>query len=215
MGISGTMLLWFESYLSDWFMQGVLEGWGFTWRFSTAWYGMVRFSTVHFWGVFHWVQYLVLFLVPPWPRFKAIRTVTKTWWVNSAVHWLAGENRHYCITELQHKTQYRPARFKSAQPAKDRTQLLFEQTHILDQPKNSCFVVCWGSTDIPLVDSRGADPASAWRGDAEWKIHMYISYFLHFVYFFSMFSVYIFNICICVLLQLKTIWSIKCTSRLY
>ncbi len=22
---------------------------------------MVRFSTVHFWGVFHWVQYLVLF----------------------------------------------------------------------------------------------------------------------------------------------------------
>ncbi len=29
------------------------------WRFSTAWYGMVRFSTVHFLGVFHWVLYLV------------------------------------------------------------------------------------------------------------------------------------------------------------
>ncbi len=50
------------------------------WRFSTAWYGMVRFGTVHFWGVFHWVLYLVpgTFLVPPQPRFQASRTVTKT-----------------------------------------------------------------------------------------------------------------------------------------
>ncbi len=29
----------------------------------------------------------------------------------------------------------------------------------LYQPKNVCFVVCWGSTDVPLVDSRGADPS--------------------------------------------------------
>ncbi len=45
------------------------------WRFSTAWFG-----TVHFWGVFHWVLYLVpgTFLVPPQPRFQANRTVTKT-----------------------------------------------------------------------------------------------------------------------------------------
>ncbi len=55
------------------------------WHFSTAWYGTVRFGTVHFWGVFHWVLYLVpgTFLVPPQPRFQAIRTVTKTWRVNS------------------------------------------------------------------------------------------------------------------------------------
>ncbi len=41
---------------------------------------MVRFGTVHFWGVFHWVLYLVpgTFLVPPQPRFQVIRTVTKT-----------------------------------------------------------------------------------------------------------------------------------------
>ncbi len=31
------------------------------------------------------------------------------------------------------------------------------------------FVVCWGSTDVPLVDSRGADPARAWWSDAELK----------------------------------------------
>ncbi len=58
------------------------------------------------------------------------RTVTKTWRVNSADHWMAGENRHYCITELATRDPPLPARFKSAQPAKDRTQLLFKQTHI-------------------------------------------------------------------------------------
>ncbi len=44
-------------------------------------HGTVRFGTVHFWGVFHWVLYVVpgTFLVPPQPRFQAIRTVTKTW----------------------------------------------------------------------------------------------------------------------------------------
>ncbi len=40
------------------------------------------------------------FLVPRQPRFQAIRTVTKTWRVNTADHSLAGENRHYCVTEL-------------------------------------------------------------------------------------------------------------------
>ncbi len=36
---------------------------------------MVRFGTVHFWGVFHWVLYLVpdTFLVPPQPRFQVLR----------------------------------------------------------------------------------------------------------------------------------------------
>ncbi len=98
-------------------------------------HGTARYGTVHFWGVFHWVLYLVpdTFLVPLRSRFHASRTVTKTWRVNSADHWLAGENRHYCVTELATRDpplQPLPARFKSAQPAKDRTQLLFKQTHI-------------------------------------------------------------------------------------
>ncbi len=77
----------------------------------------------------------------------------------------------------------------------------------LYQPKNSCFVVCWGSTDVPLVDSRGADPARA-----EWKslVHTFCT-----LYIFRVFSVYIFTFCNCVLLKLKSIWSNKCTSRLY
>ncbi len=41
---------------------------------------MVRHGMVHFWGVFHWVLYLVpdTFLVPLRSRFHASRTVTKT-----------------------------------------------------------------------------------------------------------------------------------------
>ncbi len=62
---------------------------------------------------------------------------------------------------LRYETQHRSARFKSAQPAKDQTQLLFEQMHLLYQPQNGCFVVCWGSTDVPLIDCRGADLARA------------------------------------------------------
>ncbi len=105
------------------------------WHFSTAWYGMVRYGTVHFWGVFHWVLYLVpdTFLVPLRSRFQASRTVTKTWRENSADHWLAGENRHYWThwtCDTRPSSTALPARFKSAQPAKDRMQLLFKQTHI-------------------------------------------------------------------------------------
>ncbi len=56
----------------------------------------------------------------------------------------------------------------------------------LYQQKN----VCWGSTDVPLVDSRWADPVRAWWSDAEGKSLMYI--LLNLLYFQSMSSVYIF-----------------------
>ncbi len=89
----------------------------------------------------------------------------------------------------------------------------FSKRTFLYQLKNVCFVLCWGSTDVPLVDSRGADPARAWWRDAEGKSLMYI--LLNLLYFQSMSSVYIFTFCMCVLLQLKTILSKKCNSRLY
>ncbi len=78
----------------------------------------------------------------------------------------------------------------------------------LYQPKNVCFVVCWGSTDVPLVDSRGADPVRAWWGDVEWKSLMYILFVLC-IFLEYVFCLY-FYLCMCVLLQLKTIWSNKC-----
>ncbi len=67
-------------------------------------HGTVRFGTVHFWGVStgYCTWYLVLFLVPPQPRFQASRTVTKTWRVNLC--WsLIGRREiviNSCVTEL-------------------------------------------------------------------------------------------------------------------
>ncbi len=105
---------------------------------------MARYASVRFtFGGFstgYSTWYLVLFLGPPRPRFQAICTVTKTWRVNSPDHWLAGENHHYCITELATQD---PTIFKSAQPAKDQTELLLEQTHLFvssgkaNQPETS------------------------------------------------------------------------------
>ncbi len=136
------------------------------------------------------------FLVPPQPRFQASRTVTKTWRVNSAVHWLAGENRHYCVTELATRDpplQPYPLDLNQHSQRRIGRNFCLNKRTFLHQPQNSSVVVCWGSTDVPLVDSRGADPARAWWRDAEGKSLMYITLLLNLLYFQSMFSVYIFT----------------------
>ncbi len=180
-------------------------------------HGTARFGTVHFWGVFHWVLYLVpgTFLVPPQPRFQASRTVTKTWRVNSTDHWLARENRHYCVTELATRDPpLQPDPLDLNQHSQRRIGFCLNKCTFLHQPQNSSVVVCWGSSDVPLVDSRGADPARAWWRDAEGKSLMY-----NVTSELAIFSGYVFclyfYLCIFVLLQLKTIWLNKCTSRLY
>ncbi len=101
--------------------------------------------------------YLVLFLVPPRPRFQAIRTVTKTWRVNFTDHWLAGENRHYCVTELatqESRPNIDPLDLNQHNQRRIGRNFCLNKRTFLYQPKNSCFVVCWGGTDVPLVDSR-------------------------------------------------------------
>ncbi len=188
------------------------------WRFSTAWYGTVRFGTVHFWGVFHWVLYLVpdTFLVPLRSRFQASRTVTKTWRVNSADHWLAGENRHYCITELATRDpplQPDPLDLNQHSQRRIGRNFCLNKRTFLHQPQNSSVVVCWGSSDVPLVDSRGADPVRAWWHDAEGKKKPYVYTFELAIFSEYVFCLY-FYLCICVLLQLKTIWSNKCNVTL-
>ncbi len=124
------------------------------------------------------------------------RTVTKTWRVNSADHWMAGENRHYCVTELATRDPPLPLYpldlNQHSQRRIGRNFCLNKRT-FLHQPQNSSVVVCWGSTDVPLVDSRGVDPVRAWWRDAEGKSLMYITLLLNLLYFQSMFSVYIFT----------------------
>ncbi len=183
------------------------------WRFSTAWYGTVRYGTVHFWGVFHWVLYLVpdTFLVPLRSRFHASRTVTKTWRVNSADHWLAGENRHYCVTELATRDPPLPLDLNQHSQRRIGRNFCLNKRTFLHQPQNSSVVVCWGRTDVPLVDSRGYSESLMARRRRK-KPYVY-------TFELAIFSEYVFclysYLCICVLLQLKTIWSNKCTSRLY
>ncbi len=161
-------------------------------------HGTARYGTVHFWGVFHWVLYLVpdTFLVPLRSRFHASRTVTKTWRVNSADHWMAGENRHYCVTELATRDpplQSYPLDLNQHSQRRIGRNFCLNKRTFLHQPQNSSVVVCWGSSDVPLVDSRGADPVRAWWHDAEGKSLMYITLLLNLLYFQSMFSVYIFT----------------------
>ncbi len=123
------------------------------------------------------------------------RTVTKTWRVNSADHWMAGENRHYCVTELATRDPPLPLYpldlNQHSQRRIGRNFCLNKRT-FLHQPQNSSVVVCWGSSDVPLVDGRGADPARAWWRDAEGKA-LCITLHLNLLYFQSMFSVYIFT----------------------
>ncbi len=179
-------------------------------------YGTV---TVHFWGVFHWVLQLVTWyffsttsVEVPSDLYRYQNVTCKLYW--SLIGWRESSLLRHWTCDTRPSFTARPARFKSAQPAKDRTQLLFKQRTFLHQPQNSSVVVCWGSTDVPLVDSRGADPVRAWWRDAEGKSLMYIT-LLWTCYIFRVCFLFIFYLCICVLLQLKTIWSNKCTSRLY
>ncbi len=181
---------------------------------------MVRHGTVRYGsllGGFPLGTVLGTFLVPPQPRFQVSRTVTKTWRVNSTDHWLAGENRHYCVTELATRDpplQPDPLDLNQHSQRRIGRNFCLNKCTFLHQPQNRSVLVCWGSSDVPLVDSRGADPARAWWRDAEGKSLMY-----NVTFELSIFSEYVFclyfYLCICVLLQLKTIWSNKCTSRLY
>ncbi len=132
------------------------------------------------------------FLVPPQPRFQAIRTVTKTWRVNSADHWLAGENRNYCVTELATRDpplQSYPLDLNQHRQRRSGCSFCLNKRTFLYQPQNSSVVVCWGSSDVPLVDSQGTDPVRAWWRDAEGKSLMYI--LLNLLYSIFMSSVYI------------------------
>ncbi len=144
------------------------------------------------------------------------RTVTKTWRENSADHWLAGEIVITASLNPRHETLLysHPLDLNQHSQRRIGRNFCLNKRTFLHQPQNSSVVVCWGSTDVPLVDSRGADPVRAWWRDAEGKSLMYNVTFELAIFSEYVFCLY-FYLCICVLLQLKTIWSNKCTSRLY
>ncbi len=166
------------------------------WRFSTAWYGTVRYGSLLGGFPLGTVPGTWYFFSTTSVEVPSSRTVTKTWRVNSADHWLAGENRHYCVTELATRDpplQSYPLDLNQHSQRRIGRNFCLNKHTFLHQPQNSSVVVCWGSTDVPLVDGRGADSARAWWHDAEGKSLMYITLLLNLLYLQSMFSVYIFT----------------------
>ncbi len=138
--------------------------------------------------------------------------------VTCKLYWsLIGENRLYCVTELVTRDpplQPYPLDLNPHSQRRIGRNFCLNKRTFLHQPQIICFIVCWGSSDVPLVDSRGADPVRAWWRDAEGKSLMYNVTFKLAIFSEYVFCLY-FYLCICVLLQLKTIWPNKCTSRLY
>ncbi len=96
--------------------------------FSTAWYSSLLRG-------FPLGTVPGTFLVPPWPRFQAIRTVTKMWRETP----LIGRRKSSLLRQTCDTRPNRPARFKSAQPATDRAQPLFKQTHLFVSTKKYLF----------------------------------------------------------------------------
>ncbi len=167
------------------------------WRFSTAWYGTVQFGTVHFLGGFPlgtvpgtWYFFSTTSAEVPSEPYRYQNVTCKLYWS------LIGENRLYCVTELVTRDpplQPYPLDLNQHSQRRIGRNFCLNKRTFLYQPQNSSVVVCWGSSDVPLVDSRGADPARAWWHDAEGKSLMYITLLLNLLYFQSMFSVYIFT----------------------
>ncbi len=144
--------------------------------------GTVWFSAVHFWGVFHWVQYLVLFLVPPRAEVPSdpyhYQNVTCKTVITASLN-------------LQQETQHRLTRFKSAQPAKDRTQLLFEQTLFFVSKRCVSVSVEEVQTFLSLI---AEERIQRELDEATQNEKALCIYFLHFVCFLFIFvSVFCFN----------------------
>ncbi len=142
---------------------------GSLWRFSTAWYGTVRFTFGGFsTGYSTWYFSSTTSAGVPSDPYRYQNVTCKLYWSligrrKSSLlrHWTCDTRPNIDPLDLNQHSQWRIGR------------------NFLYQPKHFCFVVCWGSTDVPLVDSRGADPARAWWRDAEGKSLMYILFALY------------------------------------
>ncbi len=148
-----------------------------------AWYGSVRFTFGGFsTGYCTWYFFSTTSAEVPSDPYRYQNVTCKLCWSligrrESSLlrHWTCDMRPNIDPLELNQHSQRRIGR----------TFCLNKRT-FLHQPQIICFIVCWGSSDVPLVDSRGADPARAWWCDAEGKSLMYI--LLNLLYFQSMSS---------------------------
>ncbi len=169
----------------------------FLWRFSTAWYGSVRFTFGGF-STGYCTWYLILFSTTsaevPSDPYRYQNVTCKLCW--SLIGRRKSSLLRHWTCDTRPSSTVLPARFKSARQRRIGRNFCLNKRTFLHQPQNSSVVVCWGSSDVPLVDSRGADPARAWWRDAEGKSLMYNVTFelaIFSVYIFTSVSVFCFN----------------------
>ncbi len=152
---------------------------------------MAQYGSVHFWGVFHgtvpgtWYFFSTTSAEVPSNPYRYQNVTCKLWSLigrreSSLLRQWTCDMRTIDPLDLNQHSQRRSGR-----------SCCLNKLTFLHQPQIICFIVCWGRTDVPLVDSRGADPVRAWWRDAEGKSLMYI--LLNLLYFQIMSSVYIFT----------------------
>ncbi len=151
---------------------------------------MVRFGTVHFWGVLPgestWYFFSTTSVEVPSDPYRYQNVMCKLCWSligrreSSLLRQWTCDMRPIDPLDLNQHSQRRSGR-----------SFCFNKRTFLHQPQIICFIVCWGSSDVPLADSRGADPVRAWWRRRRKKPYIYI--LLNLLYFQSMSSVYIFT----------------------
>ncbi len=161
------------------------------WRFSTAWYGTVRYGSLL--GGFPlgtvpgtWYFFSTTSAEVPSEPYRYQNVTCKLYWS------LIGRRESSLLRQWTCDTRPSPLDLNQHSQRRIGRNFCLNKCTFLHQPQNSSVVVCWGSTDV-LVDSRGADPVRAWWRDAKGKSLMYITLLLNLLYFQSMFSVYIFT----------------------
>ncbi len=97
------------------------------------------------------------------------RTITKTWRETLLITEWPEKIVITASLNLRHETLLYPLDLNQHSQRRIGRNFCLNKRTFLHQPQNSSVVVCWGSSDVPLVDSRGADPARAWWRDAEGK----------------------------------------------
>ncbi len=134
------------------------------WRFSTAWYGTVRFTFGGFsTGFCTWYFFNTTSAGVPSDPYHYQNMTRKLYWS------LIGRRKSSLLRHWTCDTRPNiyPLDLNQHRQRKIGHNFCLNKHTFLYQPKISSFVVCWGSTDVPLIDSRSADPARAWWRDAE------------------------------------------------
>ncbi len=170
------------------------------WRFSTAWYGTVRYGSLL--GGFPlgtvpgtWYFFSTTSVEVPCKPYRYQNVTCKLCWSLISLR-KSSLLRHWTCDTRPSSTAL-PARFKSAQPAKDRTQLLFKQTHIFCI--NHKIAVSLSVEEEQTFLSLIAEERIQWEldGATPKEKALCITLLLNLLYLQSMFSVYILPLYLC------------------